>query len=138
MSYYALTQDVVRKGVSAMHILKDENGNLIPHGAHEDGHCHEHEHCHEHDHGHCHEGCPGHQEDNGAPKDVRKETLALLAYMQQHNTQHAAELDQMAGRLSELGMEEAAKHIHDAVSDFQKGNMRLSVALSLVKEAVQE
>lgn len=130
-----------------MHILKDENGNLIPHGAHAQNHCHEHAeehchehaeaHCHEHTDGHCHESCPGHRDADASPADVRKETLALLAYMQQHNTQHAVELDKMAARLKELGMEEAAGHIYDAVSDFQKGNMRLSVALSLVKEEVQ-
>ena len=34
-----------------MHLINDENGNVVPHG-------HEHNHSHEHTHGHTHEhGC---------------------------------------------------------------------------------
>ena len=42
-----------------MHLLKDENGNVIPHG---DGPAHKHEHDHDHDHGceeHACDGCSG-------------------------------------------------------------------------------
>ena len=149
-----------------MHIIKDENGNVLAHGhehedcgcghdhghEHEDcgcGHDHEHEHedcgcghdhTHEHedcgcghDHGHSHDhascGCGG---DCGQPKN---ENAALLTYMLQHNEHHAVELDQMAAKLAQSGMEEAAGHIRKAVEEFQKGNMYLSVALSVVKEA---
>lgn len=107
-----------------MHLVKDENGNLVPHG-HE--HTHEHEHCHEHshDHGHC-GSCSG--------GDCKNETVALLSYMLQHNEQHAAELDQMAENLSKMGLDAVAKTIREGVSDFQKGNMRLGLALTLVKE----
>ena len=53
-----------------MHLVKDENGNMVPHG---------HDHEHHHDHGHC-GNCQG--------GDCKNETLALLTYMQQHNEQH--------------------------------------------------
>lgn len=111
-----------------MHLVKDENGNLVPHG-HE--HTHEHEHCHEHsnDHGHC-GSCGG--------GDCKNETVALLSYMLQHNEQHAAELDQMAENLSKMGLDAAAKTIREGVSDFQKGNMRLGLALTLVKEELNK
>ncbi len=62
----------------------------------------------------------------------------LLEYMKNHNEQHAAELDQMAAKLDEQGMHDAAKQIRDGVADFQKGNLRLSLALTLVKEQLKE
>jgi len=64
--------------------------------------------------------------------------LALLTYMLQHNEHHAAELDEMADKLEKAGMADAAKQIREGVSDFQKGNMRLSLALTLVKEHLKE
>mgnify|MGYP001622893400 CR=1 FL=1 len=107
-----------------MHLIKDENGNPVPHGAHE--------HCHEHSHGEgCGEGC-------GSQGKCKNETVALLDYMLHHNEQHAAELDQMAANLEKLGLGDAARQIRDGVSDFQKGNMRLSLALTLVKEQLKE
>ena len=158
-----------------MHLIKDENGNLIHHGHehthehvhadgvehshnhshengeghdhehshdhHHHGHDHHHDHSHTHDHGHTH-GCGGH--DHGHSHcgsceggDCKKETLALLTYMLQHNEHHAVELDQMAENLKKLGMDTAAKTIKEAVLDFQKGNMRLGLALTLVKEEVK-
>jgi hypothetical protein len=118
-----------------MHLLKDENGNPIPHGGHEHGHCHEHS------HEHSHEGC-GHASECGTAcgdeGKCRNEAVALLTYMQQHNEQHAAELDQMADNIEKLGMADAAKQIRDSVADFQKGNMRLGLALTLVKEHLKE
>lgn len=36
-----------------------------------------------------------------------------------------------------LNMDAAAKTIKEAVSDFQKGNMRLGLALTLVKEELK-
>ena len=73
-----------------MHLLKDENGNVIPHG---DGPAHKHE----HDHGceeHACDGCSG-----GSDK-CKNESVALLNYMVDHNEHHAAELDQMADNLA--------------------------------------
>lgn len=111
-----------------MHLVKDENGQVIPHG---DGHHHHHDEggC---GHEHSHEGCSNCQ---GECKD---ETVALLTYMVQHNEHHAAELDQMADNLSKLGMEDAAKTIKEGVADFQKANIRFSLALTQVKEHIKE
>ena len=53
-----------------MHIIKDENGNVCPHG-HEHGHAHTHTHD-----GVCQEGCSGCE-----PHDPKKENIALLTYM---------------------------------------------------------
>ena len=69
--------------------------------------------------------------------DCKNETVALLTYMLQHNEHHAAELDQMADNLKKLNMDAAARTIKEAVSDFQKGNMRLGLALTLVKEELK-
>ena len=132
-----------------MHLIKDENGNVMPHN-HGDGHTHDHSvtHTHEHSHGEGHEhdhehshGC-GHSHECGSScgssGECKNETVALLSYMLDHNEHHAAELDQMAENLQKLGMDVAAKQIREAVSDFQKGNLRLSLALTTVKEQLKE
>ena len=126
-----------------MHLIKDENGNLIHHGhehTHEDGVKHTHTHSHEAGEGHEHthdEGCGHTHCDSCEGGDCKNETVALLTYMLQHNEHHAAELDQMADNLQKMGMEAAAKTIKEGVSDFQKGNMRLGLALTLVKEELK-
>lgn len=126
-----------------MHLIKDENGNVMPHN-HSDGHTHEHTHEHSHGEGHSHghsHSC-GHSHECGSAcgssNECKNETVALLSYMLDHNEHHAAELDQMADNLQKLGMDAAAKQIKDAVSDFQKGNLRLSLALTTVKEQLKE
>ena len=132
-----------------MHLIKDEAGNFISHGhgdehahehTHEDGSVHTHTHSHEAGHGHEHShGCGGCQNQDGCGnKSCKDETVALLTYMLSHNEHHAEELDQMAANLRKLGMEDAAKSIEEGVADFQKGNMRLSLALTLVKEHLKE
>ncbi|MDD3279938.1 MAG: cobalt transporter [Lachnospiraceae bacterium] len=112
-----------------MHLIKDENGNPIPHGGqeHTAESCENHGHCHDHEHSCQH--CDG---------DHKDETTALLGYMLSHNEHHAQELEQMAVNLEKLGMSDAAAQIKEAVSEFQKGNMRLSLALTLVKEHIKE
>ena len=134
-----------------MHLIKDENGNLVHHG-----HEHSHEHTHEngvtHTHAHSHEesqehnpshedaSC-GHSHGEGCGScqggDCKNETIALLTYMLQHNEHHAQELDQMAENLEKMGLSAAAKTIKEGVADFQKGNMRLGLALTLVKEEMK-
>jgi len=105
-----------------MHLINDENGHVC-----HQGHCHEHANCHEH--AHCHE------HDNAPAEKPADQNEALLTYMLQHNQSHAAELDQMAGKLREAGKDEAANQVRKAVDEFQKGNMYLSVALAMVKES---
>lgn len=96
------------------------------------GHGHDHHHDHEgccggHDHEHHHEGCccGGHEQPD--------ENVAILTYMLDHNKHHALELKEIAKHLREIGKDEAAAQIEKGVEDFEKGNMRLSIALSLVK-----
>ena len=131
-----------------MHLIKDENGNLVQHGhghthehTHEDGMTHTHEHTHGegHDHGHSHadHACDTAHCGSCSEGDCKNETLALLTYMLQHNERHAQELDQMADNLAKMGMDAACKTIKEAVADFQKGNMRLGLALTLVKEEMK-
>ena len=131
-----------------MHLIKDENGNLVQHGhehthehTHADGVSHTHAHTHEesegHDHTHtdeqnCGTGCGSCQ-----GGDCKNETVALLTYMLQHNELHAAEVVELSYKLAKMGMDAAAKTIKESVSDFQKGNMRLGLALTLVKEEMK-
>ena len=98
-------------------------------------HTHEHTHGEGHDHGHSHadHACDTAHCGSCSEGDCKNETLALLTYMLQHNEHHAQELDQMADNLSKMGMDAACKTIKEAVADFQKGNMRLGLALTLVK-----
>lgn len=93
---------------------------------HDHGHEHHHDHDHDHAHGHCGEGC-GH---DCAGCDPRAELIALMKYMVGHNAAHANELAQLAGKLREMGEGTAYDQVMQAVSDFEKGNMRLSTVLA--------
>ena len=100
-----------------------------------DGHTHTHDHGHEHHHHHhdhdcggdCH-GCGSHCEHT--PMD---ELLALMQYMVGHNAAHARELADLASQLEQAGSHAAYEQVMAAVSDFEKGNMRLSVVLNSLK-----
>jgi hypothetical protein len=132
-----------------MHLIQDENGNPVAHG-HEHAHTHTHsyEHSHPHSHEHGHEDEHTHSHEQGCEQDCSScgshhhheqeipsgdKMTALLDYMLKHNEHHAAELDQVAEKLRQEGKEQAAEQIKKAVDEFQKGNMYLSLALSLVK-----
>lgn len=135
-----------------MHVLTDDNGavvhchhthahtHTIEHShehVHEEGHENEHVHTHEHADGHGHGNDCGHSHGCAGGCDscvsAEDETLALVGYMVQHNKHHAAELADMAKKLRSMGKDEAAEQIEKGVSDFESGNVRLSVALSLLK-----
>ncbi len=88
-----------------MHTVQDENGNPVPHG---------------HD--------QTENTANGADKQK-----ALLHYMVDHNEHHAAELDDVAQKFLEDGQSDVAEQIRKAVDEYQKGNMYLKLALSMVK-----
>ena len=98
------------------------------------GHCHDHEHnhdhCHNHEHGHCHDhdhhcsGSCGH-----CQHTPMEELVALMKYMVGHNASHAKELADLAAKLDQAGNRMAYEQVMAAVSDFEKGNMRLSVVL---------
>ena len=87
-------------------------------------HCHEHGHCHNHDHHHaC--NCGGH-----CQHTPMEELVALMKYMVGHNAAHAKELADLAAKLDQAGNHAAFEQVMAAVSDFEKGNMRLSVILA--------
>ena len=59
-----------------------------------------------------------------------EELAALMKYMVGHNAAHAKELSDLAHKLEEAGNHVAYEQVMAAVSDFEKGNMRLSVVLA--------
>ena len=75
-----------------MHLIKDENGNLIQHG-HEHTHQHTHADGVSHTHAHTHDGSEGHDHTHNEGQncstdcggcqggDCKNETVALLTYM---------------------------------------------------------
>lgn len=104
--------------------------------AHGIEHSHDHDHEHHHDHDHHHEHCEGHEScghDCGSCHeniDPKAELIALMRYMVNHNTAHANELAQLASKLRDMGESVAYEQVMQAVSDFEKGNMRLSTVLA--------
>ena len=99
------------------------------HHDHEHPHDHGHHHEHPHDHAHCDQGscagCAG-----CGDVDPKTELIALMKYMVGHNALHANELAQLAKQLQDLGETTAYEQIMLAVSDFEKGNLRLSTVLA--------
>ena len=103
-------------------------------------HHHEHHH-HDHDHHHDHHHDPDHHHDHGCTGSCQgcasqcehtpmEELMALMKYMVGHNASHAKELADLAGQLEKLGNRMAYEQVMAAVSDFEKGNMRLSMVLA--------
>ena len=90
---------------------------------------HDHDHCCHHDRDHCHHDhechCGGH-----CQHTPMEELVALMKYMVGHNAAHAKELADLAAKLDEAGNHMAFEQVMAAVSDFEKGNMRLSVVLA--------
>ena len=110
----------------------------LHHEGHEHHHCHGdcgHHHDHDHECGHHHDpeheckggcgGCKGHQEHT-----PMEELAALMKYMANHNAAHANELAQLAKQLEQAGNRVAYEQVMAAVSDYEKGNMRLNVVLA--------
>ena len=102
---------------------------------HPHSHDHLHDHGHEHHHHHHDHDCGGDCHDCGShcehtPMD---ELLALMQYMVGHNAAHARELADLASQLEQAGSHAAYEQVMAAVSDFEKGNMRLSVVLNSLK-----
>ena len=128
-----------------MHIHEDHFGGCGHDHEHTHTHSHEHTHdghTHSHDHGHTHSHSHSHSHDCGGdchgygshcehtPMD---ELLALMQYMVGHNAAHARELADLASQLEQAGSHAAYEQVMAAVSDFEKGNMRLSVVLNSLK-----
>ena len=99
---------------------------------HADGVTHTHPHTHEHEHAHQH-GCePSACASCGScgEHSPKEELVALMKYMVNHNTAHANELAELAKKLDDMGDKTAYEQVMLAVSDFEKGNLRLSTVLA--------
>ena len=109
------------------------------------GHTHTHEHSHDHAHPHTHEHLHDHGHEHTHSHDCThdchscgstcqhtpmEELVALMKYMVGHNAAHAKELADLAMQLEKAGSHTAYEQVMAAVSDFEKGNMRLGVVLS--------
>ena len=118
-----------------MHIHHDHVGG----GDHTHTHEHTHEHPHDHDHlhaegaehNHSHD-CGGHCHscNAGCEHTPMEELTALMKYMANHNAAHARELADLAQQLEKAGNHMAFEQVMAAVSDFEKGNLRLSAVLA--------
>ena len=99
-----------------------------------DHHFHDHHHEHDHDHHHhdhdhqCGGQCQGCQ--SQCEHTPLEELMALMKYMVGHNAAHAKELADLAAQLEKIGSHSAYEQVMAAVSDFEKGNMRLSLVLA--------
>lgn len=100
---------------------------------HADGSEHTHSHDHSHDHAHEHSHDCDHQCDGCATKcehTPMEELAALMKYMASHNAAHANELANLAKQLEQAGNHAAYEQVMAAVSDYEKGNLRLSAVLA--------
>ena len=108
---------------------------------HEHSHSHDHSHDHPHSHDHLHDHSHQHHHDHGCAGSCAgcaggcehtpmEELMALMKYMAGHNAAHAKELADLAIQLEKAGNHAAYEQVMAAVSDFEKGNMRLSMVLA--------
>ncbi len=111
---------------------------------HEHTHSHTHDHEHPHSHEHLHEHGHAHEHSHECSHDCHscasacqhtpmEELMALMQYMVTHNAAHAKELADLAVQLEKAGSHSAFEQVMAAVSDFEKGNMRLSIVLASLK-----
>ena len=120
------THEHTHDGVAHTHSHGHEHDH-----SHDHPHSHDHLHEHGHEHSHSHEcggscaGCGGHCEHT-----PMEELMALMKYMAGHNAAHAKELADLAVQLEKAGNHAAYEQVMAAVSDFEKGNMRLSMVLA--------
>ncbi len=101
--------------------------------SHDHAHPHEHEHLHDHEHDHHHShDCAGGCGGCATPCEhtPMEELVALMKYMVGHNAAHAKELADLAVQLEKAGSHVAYEQVMAAVSDFEKGNLRLSAVLA--------
>ena len=123
------THEHTHDGVTHTHAHAHEHAHDHEH-PHDHEHLHEHSHCHEvHDHSHeCSHDC--HSCGSACSHTPMEELMALMKYMVAHNTAHANELADLASQLDKAGNHMAFEQVMAAVSDFEKGNMRLSMVLA--------
>ena len=108
---------------------------------HEHSHAHEHSHQHPHTHEHLHDHGDAHTHSHDCDRSCQgcasacqhtpmEELMALMKYMVGHNAAHAKELADLAVQLENAGNHAAYEQVMASVSDFEKGNMRLSMVLA--------
>jgi len=108
--------------------------------SHAHDHVHEHTHEHPHDHDHLHEHGVEHTHSHDCSGQCAgcaskcehtpmEDLMALMKYMAGHNAAHAKELADLAVQLEKAGNRMAYEQVMAAVSDFEKGNMRLTLVL---------
>lgn len=107
--------------------------------AHDHAHEHDHQHPHDHDHLHAEGVAHEHSHDCGGQcgscqshceHTPMEELTALMKYMAGHNAAHARELAELAIQLEKAGNHMAYEQVMAAVSDFEKGNLRLTAVLA--------
>lgn len=115
--------------------------------SHEHTHVHDHDHVHPHEHDHihgadcAHNHTHEHSHDHGCDHACgscaskcehtpMEELMALMKYMAGHNASHARELAELAIQLEKAGAHAAYEQVMAAVSDFEKGNLRLTAVLA--------
>ena len=112
--------------------------------SHAHDHAHEHDHVHPHDHDHLHEAGHEHTHSHACSGQCAgcasqcehtpmEELMALMQYMANHNAAHTRELADLAAQLEKAGNHMAYEQVMAAVSDFEKGNLRLSAVLASLK-----
>ena len=111
-----------------MHIHHDHEHPHTHDHLHEEGHHHHHEHHHD-------QGCGGSCGSCASKCEhtPMEELMALMQYLVNHNAAHAKELADLAAQLDKAGNHAAFEQVMAAVSDFEKGNMRLSMVLAGLK-----
>ncbi len=96
-------------------------------------HVHQHSDCEQVDHNHTHgqqDGCSHDCANCATPHTPMEELTALMRYMAGHNAAHTRELAELAKQLEQAGSHTAYEQVMAAVSDFEKGNLRLSAVLA--------
>ena len=136
----AFEHDIIKEkqGVNLMHEHHDHHHHHTHEHTHDGvAHTHEHHHAHgcDHEHAHAHDhshDCTGScQSCTGTCQHTpMEELMALMKYMANHNAAHAKELADLAIQLEKAGSHAAYEQVMAAVSDFEKGNMRLSAVLA--------
>ncbi len=124
---HAHTHEHSHDGVTHSH----EHSHSHHHQGEEHSHSHEQLHGHDHAHDHSHDCTQNCSSCGGC--DPMTEALALMDYMVKHNTAHAKELEDLAKKLAELGNAAAGQQVMAAVSEFEKGNLRLATVLASLK-----
>ena len=116
------------------HHHHDHDHDHDHHHHHHHDHDHDHHH-HHHDHDHDHHHCEptACASCGGCEHSPQEELVALMKYMVSHNAAHANELAELAKKLGDMGDKMACEQVMLAVSDFEKGNMRLSTILAAMQ-----